>query len=72
MRVRLFGQYVHVPIAALAAIEAVIFYGSLVLAYWVRFQTLAPQPWLGGSSSLWLCAGVFSLINLVSLLALGL
>jgi sugar transferase (PEP-CTERM system associated) len=72
MRVRLFGQYVHVSIAALAAIEAVIFYGSLVLAYWVRFQTLAPQPWLGGSSSLWVCAGVFSLINLVSLLALGL
>lgn len=72
MRVRLFGQYVQVSIAALAAIEAVIFYGSLVLAYWVRFQTLAPQPWLGGSSSLWLCAGVFSLINLVSLLALGL
>jgi sugar transferase (PEP-CTERM system associated) len=72
MRVRLFGQYVHVPITALAAIEAVIFYGSLVLAYWVRFQTLAPQSWLGGSSSLWLCAGVFSLINLVSLLALGL
>jgi sugar transferase (PEP-CTERM system associated) len=72
MRVRLFGQYVHVSIAALAAIEAVIFYGSLVLAYWVRFQTLAPQPWLGGSSSLWLCALVFSLINLVSLLALGL
>jgi sugar transferase (PEP-CTERM system associated) len=72
MRVRLFGQYVQVSIAALTAIEAVIFYGSLVLAYWVRFQTLAPQPWLGGSSSLWLCAGVFSLINLVSLLALGL
>jgi sugar transferase (PEP-CTERM system associated) len=72
MRVRLFGQYVHVSIAALAAIEAVIFYGSLVLAYWVRFQTLAPQSWLGGSSSLWVCAGVFSLINLVSLLALGL
>jgi sugar transferase (PEP-CTERM system associated) len=72
MRVRLFGQYVQVSIAALTAIEAVIFYGSLVLAYWVRFQTLAPQSWLGGSSSLWLCAGVFSLINLVSLLALGL
>jgi sugar transferase (PEP-CTERM system associated) len=72
MRVRLFGQYVHVSIAALAAVEAVIFYGSLVLGYWVRFQTLAPQSWLGGSSSLWLCAGVFSLINLVSLLALGL
>jgi sugar transferase (PEP-CTERM system associated) len=72
MRVRLFGQYVQVSIAALSAIEAVIFYGSLVLAYWVRFQTLAPQSWLGGSSSLWLCAGVFSLINLVSLLALGL
>ncbi len=72
MRVRLFGQYVHISIAGLAAIEAVIFYGSLVLAYWVRFQTLAPQSWLGGSSSLWLCAGVFSLINLVSLLALGL
>jgi sugar transferase (PEP-CTERM system associated) len=72
MRVRLFGQYVQVSIAALTAIEAVIFYGSLVLAYWVRFQTLAPQPWLGGSISLWLCAGVFSLINLISLLALGL
>lgn len=72
MRVRLFGQYVHISIAALAAIEAVIFYGSLVLAYWVRFQTLAPQSWLSGSSSLWLCGSVFCLINLVSLLALGL
>jgi sugar transferase (PEP-CTERM system associated) len=72
MRVRLFGQYVHVSIAALAAVEAVIFFGSLVLAYWVRFHTLAPMPWLSGTGSLWLCALAFCVINLVSLLAFGL
>jgi len=72
MRVRLFGQYVHVSIAALAAVEAVIFYGSLVLAYRVRFATLAPVPGVDGASYLWVGAAVFCAINLISLLAFGL
>jgi sugar transferase (PEP-CTERM system associated) len=72
MRVRLFGQYLHVSIAALAAVEAVVFFGSLMLAYRTRFHTLGPVSWLGGSGSLWLCALAFCVVNLVSLLALGL
>ena len=72
MRVRLFGQYVYSSIATLAVVEAVIFFGSLALAYRVRFQTLAPMPWLSGPGSLWLCASAFCVINLVSLLAFGL
>jgi sugar transferase (PEP-CTERM system associated) len=72
MRIRLFGQYVHVSIAALAAIEAGIFFGSLLVAYWVRFDTWHPTSAVSARNILWPCAAVFSVDNVVSLLALGL
>lgn len=72
MRVRLFGQYVHVSITVLAAVEAVIFFGALLLAYWTRFHTWHPTAAVSARSSLWPCAGVFAGVDLVSLLALGL
>src|ERR1700758_1601578 len=74
MRVRLFGQYVHISIAVLAAIEFLIFFGSMLLAYRVRYATWALGEELGSgySSQLWICAAVFAVANLISVLALGL
>ena len=72
MRVRLFGQYVHISIAALAAIDAVIFFGAMLLAYRLRFGTWYPDDRGSIDSSIWLCASVFGVVNLVSVLAFGL
>jgi len=71
MRVRLFGQYVHVSIAALAAIEALIFFVSMVLAYRVRFDHWMPLA-ASSKNTLWFCAIVFGAANLISVLAFGL
>jgi len=72
MRVRLFGQYVHVSIAVLAAVESLIFFGSMLLAYRLRFATWAPGPLPGNKTALWVSAALFGAANLVSLLAFGL
>jgi sugar transferase (PEP-CTERM system associated) len=72
MRIRLFGRYVHMQIAALAAGEALIFFGALLLAFWVRFRTWHPTGIEGVKDALWPCAAVFSAALLVSLLAFGL
>jgi sugar transferase (PEP-CTERM system associated) len=72
MRVRLFGQYVHISIAALAAIDAVIFFGAMLLAYRLRFGTWYPTDGASVDLELWLCASVFGAVNLVSVLAFGL
>jgi sugar transferase (PEP-CTERM system associated) len=72
MRIRLFGQYVHVSIAALAAVEAVIFFASMLLAYRVRFETWTPVVSLASKNALWFCAAVFGAVNLISVLAFGL
>src|SRR5581483_11461788 len=72
MRIRLFGQYVHVSIAALAGLEAVIFFMSMVLAYRVRFGTWQPVVSLNNEHALWFCAALFGAANLISLLAFGL
>jgi sugar transferase (PEP-CTERM system associated) len=71
MRVRLFGQYVHVSIAALAAIEAVIFFGAVLLAYRIRFDTWHPAL-ESARNALLPCAGVFGATNVLSFLAFGL
>jgi sugar transferase (PEP-CTERM system associated) len=71
MRVRLFGQYVHVSIVVLAVIDAAVFFGALLAAYWVRFHTWHPTSPISARSTLWQCATIFSVVNLVSLLALG-
>ncbi|MDB6087234.1 MAG: hypothetical protein JWN85_18 [Gammaproteobacteria bacterium] len=71
MRVRLFGQYVHVSIAALAAVEALIFFGAVLLAYRIRFDTWHPS--LESTRNVLLpCAGVFGATNVLSFLAFGL
>ena len=49
MRIRLFGRYVHKSIAVLAASEAVLFYGALLLAYSVRFGTSHPVGFESGA-----------------------
>lgn len=72
MRVRLFSHYVHVSIAALAAIEALVFLGAMLLAYRVRFESWFPVDRLGSKETLWLCSAVFVGANLVSILAFGL
>ena len=38
MRIRLFGQYVHATIAALAAVETAAFFLALIIAGLIRFQ----------------------------------
>jgi sugar transferase (PEP-CTERM system associated) len=72
MRVRLFGQYVHVSIAALAAVEAAIFFAAVLFAYRVRFETWHPASVESTQNLLLPCAAVFGATNVVSLLALGL
>jgi sugar transferase (PEP-CTERM system associated) len=72
MRVRLFGQYVHVSIVVLAAVEAVIFFLALMLAYRARFGTWTPVAPVSFKSELWPCALVFGVDNVVSVLAFGL
>jgi sugar transferase (PEP-CTERM system associated) len=72
MRVRLLGHYVHVSIAAMAAIEALVFLGAMLLAYRVRFDSWFPVDRLGSKQTLWLCSAVFVGANLVSILAFGL
>jgi sugar transferase (PEP-CTERM system associated) len=72
MRVRLLGQYVHISMAVLAAAEASIFFGSVLLAYLLRFGRLDAAVGPASQTSLWVCATVFGVVNLVSLLAFGL
>jgi len=72
MRVRLFSHYVHVSIAALAAVEALVFLGAMLLAFRVRFESWFPVDRLGSKQALWLCPAVFVAANLVSILAFGL
>jgi len=72
MRVRLFGQYVHVSIAALAAIEAVVFFGAMLLAFRVRFETWHPASVESPGDVLLPCAAVFGATNVLTFLAFGL
>ena len=72
MRLRLFGQFVHASIAALAAVEAAAFVGTLYLAYRIRFGTWYPTAPESARDVLWPCAAVFSGAVVVSLLAFGL
>jgi sugar transferase (PEP-CTERM system associated) len=72
MRVRLFGQYVHVSITVLGAVEALIFFSALLLAYRVRFESWHPTAAENVRAALWPCAAVFATVGLISLLALGL
>ncbi|HEX4674812.1 MAG TPA: TIGR03013 family XrtA/PEP-CTERM system glycosyltransferase [Steroidobacteraceae bacterium] len=72
MRVRLLGHYVHLSIAAMAAVDAIIFSCAMLLAYRTRFHTWYPVPSIGSDKALWLCAVVFTAVNLLSVLGFGL
>ena len=72
MRVRLFGQYVHISIAVVAVIEAGIFLCSILLALRLRLGHWHPVMPDNAPYALWLCAGVFGAANLISALAFGL
>jgi sugar transferase (PEP-CTERM system associated) len=71
MRIRVFGQYVHVSLAALTAVEAAIFFGVFVTAAVLRFQVDLPEiPEFIGL--VWARGVLFSGVMVVSILAFGL
>jgi sugar transferase (PEP-CTERM system associated) len=68
MRIRAFGQYLHVSIAALVALESPLLFGSVIGAATIR----EPGPFPELLSSRWLDGAFFSVVVAVSLLAFGL
>ena len=69
MRIRIFGQYVHLAIGILAATEATLFFGAFIAAAVIRF----PAQTLGEIlNTLWPQALLFGVVMVLSLLALGL
>ncbi len=71
MRVRLFGQYLHVSFIVLAALETVLFFFLLIGAGFVR---LGPElsNFVRSQGPLWPRAALFSSSMVMSLLAFGL
>jgi sugar transferase (PEP-CTERM system associated) len=72
MRLRFLGQFLHMPLAVLAAFEGLLFVAALFLAAMLRLGTTAPTTFQGSQSGLWVCAAVFSVGTLIALAALGL
>jgi sugar transferase (PEP-CTERM system associated) len=72
MRLRFLGQFLHMPLAALAAFEGLLFVAMLLFAAMLRLGTATPTTFEGSQSGLWICATVFSLGTLIALAALGL
>jgi sugar transferase (PEP-CTERM system associated) len=72
MRLRFLGQYLHMPLAVLAAFEGLLFIAVLFLAAMLRLGTSSPTTYAGGQQALWACALLFSVGTLVALAALGL
>lgn len=74
MRIRLFGHYVYLAIALLAAAEAALFFAAVYGAVLVRFHGSlglmpeAPDP----NGAVWPRALLFSVVMVVCLLAFGL
>jgi sugar transferase (PEP-CTERM system associated) len=71
MRIRILGQYLHVPFAVLTAVEAAWFFAAFIAAGVARFQFDATAI-EEAVRALWPQALLFSLVMVVSLLALGL
>ncbi len=71
MRVRILGQYVQVSVAVLTVAEAAIFFGALILAAVIRFQTDISGA-EAAAGVLWPRALLFSCLMVLSLLAFGL
>jgi sugar transferase (PEP-CTERM system associated) len=72
MRLRVLGQYLHMPLAVLAALEGLLFVAVLFLAAMLRLGTSAPTTYQGSQQALWACAVLFSTGTLAALAALGL
>src|ERR1700686_2609573 len=72
MRLRILGQFLHMPLAVLAAFEGLLFVVVLFPAAMLRLGTTAPTTFEGSQPALWVCATVFSFGTLVALAALGL
>jgi sugar transferase (PEP-CTERM system associated) len=71
MRIRVFGQFVHLPFAVLTAVEAAWFFAAFIAAVLLRFHldsTVLEQT----VAAMWPQALLFSLVMVTSLLALGL
>jgi len=71
MRIRVFGQFVHLPFAVLAAFEAAWFFAVFILANFdpSRFDFTSLRQ---AVASMWPQAVLFSGVTVTSLLALGL
>ncbi len=72
MRIRVFGQYVHAPIVALAVSEGAGFFISLLVAFRLRLGSWHPDIVEVADAALWPCAAVFSLALLLGFFAFGL
>jgi sugar transferase (PEP-CTERM system associated) len=71
MRIRVFGQYVQLSIAVLTLAEAALFFGVLVGAALLYFRVDLASLEIG-TGAVWPRALVFSVVMVVSLLAVGL
>ena len=76
MRIRAFGQYLHLPFAVLTAVEAALFFAAFIAASVLRMPLEAPVAGSGVVHQflveLWPLALLFSSVVVVALLALGL
>src|SRR4051812_30653568 len=72
MRIRVLGQYVHLPFAVLTAVEGLLFFGAFVLASMVYASTIDFQSLAHRVIELWPSALLFSLAMVFSLLSFGL
>jgi len=72
MRIRAFGQYIHVSIAVLAAVEATLFFIAFMAACLIRFHTDLTSLERTLGDPVWPRALAFSGVLVVSLLSFGL
>jgi sugar transferase (PEP-CTERM system associated) len=72
MRIRVFGQYVHVSIAALAAVEAALLFSAFMVACVIRFDLDLAKVERDLTTAFWPRALLFSVVLIVSLLSFGL
>src|SRR5262245_32673025 len=72
MRFRAFGQYIHLSIAVLAAVEATVFFLAFMAGCLIRFHTDLGTLEKTLGNPIWPRALVFSGVLVVSLLSFGL
>ena len=72
MRIRAFGQYIHLSIAVLAAVEATLFFIAFMAACLIRFHTDLASLERTLGDPVWPRALAFSGVLVVSLLSFGL